>query len=219
MRTASRRRWSARCFVACLAARTCLLRVLSSRARVVVCIAARSAKSASCSRVFVATYVACSCSKDQRIRHRWSVRDVSDPAVQGPRACSTLRGADASIATDGPSNNSLRFEIQARRPSDLYVRMTAGDIRIEDIRGNKDIELHAGDVRIDVGRAEDYRSVTRAASDAAPTPRPPRLIPSVQPNEPCSSLVPSGASHGTAFVLHAKLKAGNLRPLFQMARF
>ena len=43
--------------------------------------------------------------------------------------------------------------------SDLYVRLTAGDIRIEDIRGNKDIELHAGDVRIDVGRADDYNSV------------------------------------------------------------
>jgi hypothetical protein len=37
--------------------------------------------------------------------------------------------------------------------------MSAGDLTIEDIRGNKDVELRAGDLRIDVGRANDYKNV------------------------------------------------------------
>jgi hypothetical protein len=96
-------------------------------------------------------------SKDERIHIRWSVRDADQLSRVHARA--DVRGADASIATDGPSNNGLRFDIQVPDRSDLHVRMTAGDIRIEDVRGNKDIELHAGDVRIDVGNAEDYNSV------------------------------------------------------------
>ena len=94
-------------------------------------------------------------SKDQRIHIRWSVRDADQ--LSRVRASADVHGADASIVTDGPSNNSLKFDIQVPERSDLYVRMTAGDIRIEDVRGNKDIELHAGDVRIDVGRADDYK--------------------------------------------------------------
>jgi hypothetical protein len=96
-------------------------------------------------------------SADNRIRLEWSVRE----ADQLPRvhARADVRDRDASITTDGPSNRGLKVAIQVPDRSDLYVRLSAGDLRIEDIRGNKDVELHAGDVRIDVGRAEDYHSV------------------------------------------------------------
>src|SRR5262249_47241767 len=53
----------------------------------------------------------------------------------------------------------LAFDITVPRQSDLHVRLSAGDLTIEDIRGNKDIELRAGDLRIDVGRADDYKRV------------------------------------------------------------
>jgi hypothetical protein len=43
--------------------------------------------------------------------------------------------------------------------SGLRVRLTAGDLTVEGIEGNKDIESHAGDLTIDVGRAEDYHRV------------------------------------------------------------
>jgi hypothetical protein len=141
-------------------------------------------------------------SKDQRIHIRWSVRDADQLSRVHARA--DVRGADASIATDGPSNNGLKFEIQVPDRSDLYVRMTAGDIRIEDIRGNKDIELHAGDVRIDVGRAEDYRSVDASvwAGDIKAEPF----------NTNKGGLFRSFEWNGNGrYRLHAKLKAGDLR--------
>jgi hypothetical protein len=140
-------------------------------------------------------------SKDQRIHIRWSVRDADQLSRVHARA--DVRGADASIATDGPSNNGLTFEIQVPDRSDLYVRMTAGDIRIEDIRGNKDIELHAGDVRIDVGRAEDYGSVDASvwAGDIKAEPF----------NTNKGGLFRSFEWNGHGrYRLHAKLKAGDL---------
>ena len=141
-------------------------------------------------------------SKDQRIHIRWSVRDADQ--LSRVRASADVHGADASIVTDGPSNNSLKFDIQVPERSDLYVRMTAGDIRIEDIRGNKDIELHAGDVRIDVGRADDYNSVDASvwAGDIKAEPF----------NTIKGGLFRSFEWNGRGpYRLHARLKAGDIR--------
>jgi len=96
-------------------------------------------------------------SPDTRIRLEWNVRDADQlPKV---RARADVHNSDATITTDGPTNKGLNVAIQLPQQADLYIRLTAGDLRIEGIQGNKDVELHAGDVRIDVGRAEDYRNV------------------------------------------------------------
>jgi hypothetical protein len=91
------------------------------------------------------------------VRLGWTVRDAN--ALTKVRARADVGGHELSITTDGPSNKGLKFTIQVPSVSDLYVRLTAGDLTIEDVRGNKDVELHAGDLRIDVGRAEDYKNV------------------------------------------------------------
>lgn len=142
-------------------------------------------------------------SKDRRIHIEWSVRHADQLARVHARA--EVRGNDASISTAGPSNNSgLRFVISVPDRSDLYVRMTAGDIRIEDVRGNKDIEMHAGDARIDVGRAEDYNRVDASvwAGDLHAAPF----------NVTKGGLFRSFDWSGKGpYRLHAKLKAGDLR--------
>ena len=52
------------------------------------------------------------------------------------------------------------------------VAGTAAHATQDVIRGNKDIEMHAGDVDIDVGRPEDYKHVDAAlwAGDLTATP-------------------------------------------------
>jgi len=142
-------------------------------------------------------------SQDNRIRVAWSARDAATlPRVH---ARAEVHGSDATIAADGPSNNSgLRFTIQLPNQTDLYVRLTAGDITIEDIHGNKDVELHAGDLRIDVGRAEDYHHVDASlwAGDIHAAPF----------NVYKGGLFRSFDWTGTGpYRLHAKLKAGDLR--------
>jgi HAMP domain-containing protein len=96
-------------------------------------------------------------SPDRRVRIEWSARDAD--AFRRVDARADVREKELTITTNGPSNRSLKFNIQLPNLSDLYVRLSAGDLTIEDIRGNKDVELRAGDLRIDVGRAEDYNKV------------------------------------------------------------
>ena len=92
-----------------------------------------------------------------RVRIEWTARDAA--AVGKVQARADVRGRELSLTTDGPHNKDLKFTIQVPSQSDLYVRLTAGDLTIEGIRGNKDVELRAGDLRIDVGRADDYNKV------------------------------------------------------------
>jgi hypothetical protein len=94
---------------------------------------------------------------DSRVRIEWRVNDPE--ALRKVLAHADVQGSELRITTDGPSNKGLKFTIQVPRRSDLYVRLTAGDLTIEDIRGNKDVELRAGDMFIDVGSAGDYKSV------------------------------------------------------------
>jgi len=68
-----------------------------------------------------------------------------------------VHGNEATITTDGPDN--FKADIQVPSRADLYVRLTAGELTIEGIQGNKDVSLHAGELTIDVGRADDYHSV------------------------------------------------------------
>jgi len=92
-----------------------------------------------------------------RVRIDWSVNEAE--ALPKVRARADVRDRELSLTTDGPHNKGMSFTIEVPAESDLYVRLSAGDMKIEDIRGNKDVELRAGDLRIDVGRAEDYRKV------------------------------------------------------------
>jgi len=96
-------------------------------------------------------------SPESRVRIEWSVRDAA--SLSRVRARADVRDKDLDITTDGPSRSDLKFTVQLPSQSDLYVRLTAGDLTIENIRGNKDVEVRAGDMRIDVGRAEDYNRV------------------------------------------------------------
>jgi hypothetical protein len=92
-----------------------------------------------------------------RVRVEWTTRDPD--ALWRVKVRADVRDRELKLETDGPSTKGLKFLIQVPNHSDMYVRLSAGDLKLEDVRGNKDVELRAGDLRIDVGRAEDYRRV------------------------------------------------------------
>jgi hypothetical protein len=60
--------------------------------------------------------------------------------------------------SDGP-NNDLEVTIEVPKKTGLYVRMSAGNLELHHVTGDKDAELHAGELIIDVGEASDYSSV------------------------------------------------------------
>jgi hypothetical protein len=93
---------------------------------------------------------------EDRVRLEWSVRDQDQLGRVKARA--DVQGTHATISTDGPSNH-FRVSIQVPERADLYIRLTAGELRVENIQGNKDIESHAGEIDIDVGHPEEYHHV------------------------------------------------------------
>jgi hypothetical protein len=71
----------------------------------------------------------------------------------------------------GPSND-VTITVQVPKSSGLRVRILAGEVEVKDVIGNKDIELKAGDLNIDVGSAANYAhveaSVTSGSIEAGP---------------------------------------------------
>ena len=97
-----------------------------------------------------------SASPDNQIHLQWSVRNRSQ--LRDVEAYADVDGSDATIVMDGPSNN-FRVTIAVPVRSDLSIELSAGELSVEDIVGDKDIRLSAGELRIDVGRPDDYSHV------------------------------------------------------------
>ena len=146
-------------------------------------------------------------SPDNRIRLDWRVRDADQLWRVKTRV--DVRGSDATVMTDGPTNH-FKVAIQVPTRSDVYIRLTAGELRLERVEGNKDVELHAGELDIDVNRAEDYHSVD-ASLWAGEIHAAPFHISK-------EGLFRSFDWRGQGpYRLHAKLKAGEIRLFSKMA--
>src|SRR6201993_5491826 len=62
----------------------------------------------------------------------------------------------AELYLTGGPRNELQIIIHVPKNSDLTARIFAGDVSVQDVVGNKDVELHAGELTIAVGKPEDY---------------------------------------------------------------
>jgi hypothetical protein len=93
---------------------------------------------------------------ENRVRLEWRVRDPHE--LSQVRAKADVRGREVSIMTDGPEHFKVDITVPTR--ADLYIRLTAGELHVEHVEGNKDIGLHAGEIDIDVVRPDDYQSVS-----------------------------------------------------------
>lgn len=94
-------------------------------------------------------------SADKEIRVRWQTGDPDETKV---RAKLEVKGRDATLRMDGPSNN-FRVVIQVPERTDLVIRLSAGDLDVRRVEGSKDVDMWAGDVTIEVGEAARYRRV------------------------------------------------------------
>lgn len=65
----------------------------------------------------------------------------------------------ADLTVSGGPRNDLEVTIEVPRKTGLFIRMSAGNLELRNIVGNKDAELHAGEMVIDVGDAGDYSRV------------------------------------------------------------
>ncbi len=107
--------------------------------------------------------------RDDRVRVEWITNDPDD--VGRYKATIEPKGRDLLIATTGPKG-SMRVTVELPSQSDLTVKLSAGDLTVEGIKGNKDISSWAGDVKVDVGRADEYRQVDASVTAGDLSARP-----------------------------------------------
>jgi hypothetical protein len=93
---------------------------------------------------------------DEAIKVRWKTRSAADASrVQTDVA---TEGQSASIRTRGPKDG---FDVEIDLPSRSHINLSlsAGDLKVRGLEGNKTVSMWAGDVLIEVGPAEQYKSV------------------------------------------------------------
>lgn len=68
-------------------------------------------------------------------------------------------GDRADLRVTGCAHNNFQLRIEVPKSSALYVRMMAGQVDVDDVTGDKDIEVSFGQLNVDVGKTEQYARV------------------------------------------------------------
>ena len=78
----------------------------------------------------------------------------------------------AELHVSGGPRNDIQITVEVPKDTGLYVRMPAGQLEISDVTGDKDVQLHAGELVVHVGDPADYShvdaSVTTGGLEAPP---------------------------------------------------
>jgi|SRR5579863_1477166 hypothetical protein len=91
-----------------------------------------------------------------------SVRTTGDHAEKGRDMSLTFKHMNSHAElrlTGGATNNGPTIQIEVPKSSNLIVRLPFGDLSIDGVSGDKDVEMHAGDLNIEVGDPASYAHV------------------------------------------------------------
>ena len=83
-------------------------------------------------------------------------RTATPEKLKGVRVEIKFGDSGADLSVHNTPHNDFHAFIEVPRHSDLWVRLSAGDLDVQDVEGNKDIESHAGDVEIVLPHPEEY---------------------------------------------------------------
>ena len=84
--------------------------------------------------------------------------------IQDVKGRLSLANNVADFHLTGGPRNELQIIIHIPKNSDLTARIFAGEVNVQDVTGNKDLELHAGQLTISVDKPEDYGYVDMSVS-------------------------------------------------------
>jgi hypothetical protein len=68
-------------------------------------------------------------------------------------------GTNVELKLSHVPKNELQVTIEIPRSTNLYTRMHGGDLSVQDVVGDKDLELTGGDLTIQVGSPDNYSHV------------------------------------------------------------
>lgn len=86
------------------------------------------------------------------------VRIVTDEHIGDASVEVTAAGSNARVETRNAPNH-FKATIDVPATADLVVHLSAGELVVGRVTGNKDVDSHAGNITISVGDPDDYASV------------------------------------------------------------
>jgi hypothetical protein len=95
--------------------------------------------------------------ESETIRVSCSADDSRD--LQDIRVAFENSGPSAKLRIKGGPNKSVRLRIEVPTKTHLVLNGTAGDVDIRGIRGDKNVSLRAGDLKVSVGDPADYAEI------------------------------------------------------------
>ena len=100
-----------------------------------------------------------------KIQLRYTVKSRHEGNVKDARVDIEVRGNDASLEFHVPSGGNTQIDVELEVPqnTNLDVHEKVGDLTVEDVEGDKDLELSVGDIRVTVGR-KSYHLVRASTS-------------------------------------------------------
>jgi hypothetical protein len=90
-----------------------------------------------------------------KISLHYTVKSRREGNVKDAHVEIDIRGRNANIEFRAPTGGNTQFDVELEVPQNtsLDVHEKVGDLRIDDIEGDKDLQLGVGDIRVAFGRA------------------------------------------------------------------
>jgi hypothetical protein len=90
-----------------------------------------------------------------KIRLHYTVKSWRESYVRDSHVDFEVHGRDADIDFHAPSSGNTQFDVELEVPQNtsLDVHEKVGDLRIEDVEGDKDLQLGIGDIRVTSARS------------------------------------------------------------------
>jgi hypothetical protein len=93
--------------------------------------------------------------ESNQIRLHYTVKSWRESHVKDAHVDIDVHGRDADIEFHAPTSGNTQFDVELEVPqnTNLEVHEKVGDLRIDDIEGDKDLGLSVGDIRVAFGRS------------------------------------------------------------------
>ncbi len=100
-----------------------------------------------------------------KIRLHYTVKSRRESHVKDAHVNIDVHGRDANIEFHAPDGGNTQFDVELEVPqnTNLDVHEKVGDLTVENIEGDKDLEVSVGNIRVTVGNS-DYHLVHASTS-------------------------------------------------------
>jgi hypothetical protein len=85
-----------------------------------------------------------------KIRLRYTIKSHHEQNVKNSSVDFDVHGSDATVDFHAPTSSNTSFDVELEVPANTNIdtHMKVGDLTVENVEGDKDLELGVGDIRV-----------------------------------------------------------------------